>query len=284
MAIGFNLDQSVSDIACNSIGIGVNQNVSDGLLGYLQEQNIMGSNIIHSEVMNAMIRDIALIFYAIIGSGIVIACIMYLLYNSGIIQVDTYVTVRSAFKMMIICAIAFECADWILTQTINFADALTYMFGLNNDIMDFLIQGLTSGYSCIYSIAAAIGILFAFSFYYLREMILSSALLLFAIFLIFSIIGSFELPLSHLFKRIGQTILALILWSIFFTTITAMIYWIGMNLIINSNDTDMVKCIASIGVLYISILIPGLLFIVAVFNPVGPAKAVVKVVGSVAAV
>ena len=266
----FDLDKQISNIGLRAVGITDNQTIDGGLIGWLNDQGILGTGALENEYVNSIMPDLYLLFYAVSLFVVVAGVLFYFLYLIGPLSAYSYVVIMEVVTRTIIGAVAVACAPWFLGWLVELADAITLMFGVNSDIMTFVVDMLTSVYSCIFVMLAAIGLYNTAFLYVMRAEIIACANLIFIVAVIFWIMGAVELTICKSIEGLGMLLIRLLLWGLFLTPMMAICYGVGMGVMMSGDEPGLIKMFIGICVLYCALLVPFIVFLKFVYNPVTP--------------
>ena len=266
----FDLDKQISNIGLRAVGITDNQTIDGGLIGWLNDQGILGAGALENEYVNSIMPDLYLLFYAVALFVVVAGVLFYFLYLIGPLSAYSYVVIMEVVTRTVIGAVAVACAPWFLGWLVELTDAITLMFGVNSDIMAFVVNMLTSMYSCVFVILAAIGLYNTAFLYVMRAEIIAGANLIFIIAAIFWIMGAVELTICKNIESLGILLIRFLLWGLFLTPIMAICYGLGMGVMMSGNDPGVIQMFIGICVLYFACVVPVVLFLKFVYNPVTP--------------
>lgn len=266
----FDLDKQISNIGLRAIGITDNQTVDGGILGWLNDQGVLGPDALNNPYVNSIMPDLYLLFYAVALFVIVVGVLFYFLYLVGPLSAYSYVVIMEIVTRTIIGAIVVSCAPWLLGWLIELADAITLMFGLNADIMVFVVDMLTSVYSCIFVMFGAMGIYMTALLYVSRAITIACANLFLVMAVIFWIMGAIELNICKNIEGFGILLIRLLLWALFLTPMMAIVYGVGMGIMMSEAGPGPVRMFVGIAVLYCAFLVPVICFFKFVYNPVTP--------------
>ncbi len=274
----FDLDQQISNIGLKAVGIGDNQTIDGGLIGWLYDGGHLGSGAITNSYVDGILPDLYILFYAVAMFVMVFGILVYFGYLVGMVSSQSYVLLIEVVKRVGLGAIAIGSATWILGWIVDLSDALTLMFGLNADIMVFVVDMFTSAYSCVFVMLGVIGVFFTAILYVGRAMILSCLEVCFVIAITLWIFGAIELSICKSIEGLGLLLLRLMVWGVFFTPMMALCYGIGMGVMMSSEGPESVMMFMGIMILLFSFVVPVVVFLKFVYNPITPIK---RVVGSV---
>jgi len=266
----FSLDEQISNIGLRAVGITDNQTIDGGLIGWLNDGGVLGSGAITNSYVEKIIPDLYLLFYAVASFVVVVGILFYFLYMMGPLSAYSYVVVSEVVKRVILGAVAVSCATWILGWAVEFTDALTAMFGLNAEIMTFVVDMFTSAYSCVFVILGVIGVYQTAMLYVARAEILGCLELIYIIFVIFWVFGAIELSICKSIEGMGALLMRLMLWGLFVTPMMALCYGVGMGIMMSTTEPNAVMMFIGIVVLMFSFLVPVIVFFKFVYNPITP--------------
>ncbi len=264
----FDLDKQISKIGLKAVGIGDNSTTAGGLIGFCNDSGVLGSGALTNTYVTGILPDLYLIFYAVASFVITAGILFYFLYMLGPLNAYGLVLVFEILKRVIIGSILVGCSLWILGWAVEFTDALTAMFGLNNEIMVFVVDMFTSAYSCIFILMGVVGIYLTAALYVLRAEILGSLELIFIISVICWMFGAIELNICKNIESMGAFLIRLMLYGLFLTPVMSLCYGIGMGIMMSPEEPTDISMFVGIMVLIFSIFVPMVLFFKFVYNPV----------------
>lgn len=264
----FDLDEQISNIGLKAVGIGDNSTIDGGLIGFCNDSGVLGSGALTNTYVTGILPDIYLLFYAVASFVIVAGIFFYFLYMLGPLSAYSFVLLFEILKRIILGSIAVVCAVWILGWAVELTDALTAMFGLNNEIMVFVVDMFTSIYSCIFIMLGVLGIFATAALYVIRAEIIGSLELIFIISVICWMFGAIELSICKTIESMGAFLIRLMLWGLFLTPMMSLCYGIGMGIMMSTEEPTGITMFVGITVLIFSILVPIIVFFKFVYNPV----------------
>ena len=270
----FDLDQQISNIGLKAIGITDNQTVDGGLLGWLTESGTLGSEAVTNTYIQTIIPDVYVLFYSVALFVVVFGIFSYFVFILGAMNAYSYVIIVEVVRRVLLGSIAVSCASWILGWLTELSDALTLMFGLNSDIMVFVADMFVSMYSSIFIILGVIGVYATATMYVCRAIFLSCVELLFIVAIICWIIGAIEMGICKSIEGVGDLLMRFMLWGLFVTPVMAICYGIGMGIMMSTDGPSMITMFTGIIVLLLSMIVPLVLFLKFVYNPIRPAAKV----------
>ena len=274
----FDLDQQISNVGLKAVGIGDNQTVEGGLIGWLNDGGALGSEAITNSYVDGILPDLYTMFYAVAMFVMVMGVLVYLGYSIGIVPAHSYVLLVEVVKRVMLGAIAVGSATWILGWIVELSDALTLMFGLNADIMAFVVDMFTSAYSCIFVILGVMGIYATAVIYIMRALFLGCLEVCFIIAVTMWIFGAIEFSICRSIEGLGMLLFRFMLWGVFVAPLLALCYGIGMGAMMSSAGPAPVMMFMGIVILLFACIVPLIAFIKFVYNPISPIR---RVVGSV---
>lgn len=274
----FDLDQQISNVGLKAVGIGDNQTVEGGLIGWLNDGGALGSEAITNSYVDGILPDLYTMFYAVAMFVMVMGVLVYLGYSVGIVPAHSYVLLVEVVKRVMLGAIAVGSATWILGWIVELSDALTLMFGLNADIMAFVVDMFTSAYSCIFVILGVMGIYATAVIYIMRALFLGCLEVCFIIAVTMWIFGAIEFSICRSIEGLGMLLFRFMLWGVFVAPLLALCYGIGMGAMMSSAGPAPVMMFMGIVILLFACIVPLIAFIKFVYNPISPIR---RVVGSV---
>ena len=266
----FDLDKQISNIVLKSLGITENQTIDNGLIGWLNDQGVLGAGALENEYVNSVLPDLYILFYAVALFVVSAGVLFYILYLIGPLSAYGYVVIMEVVSRTVMGSVAVACAAWILRWLVELSDAITLMFGVNSDIMVFVVDMFTSAYSCVFVILGTIGIYNTAFIYVIRAHIIAGANLIFIIAVIFWIMGAIESPICKNIESLGIQLIRLLLWGLFLTPVMAICYGVGMGVMMSGTDPGVIQMFIGISILFTACLVPLLLFFKFVYNPVTP--------------
>ena len=264
----FDLDKQISKIGLKAVGITDNETIEGGLIGWLNDEGILGSSAITNSYVEKIIPDLYLLFYAIAGFVIAAGVFFYFLYTIGPLSAYSYVIIAEVLRRVVLGAVLVGCATWILGWAVEFTDALTAMFGLNLEIMTFVVDMFTSTYGCVFVILGVIGIYSTAMLYVCRSLIIGCLEPVFIIAVICWMCGAIELSVCRSIGGLGQLLIRLMLWGLFMAPTMAFCYGVGMGIMKASEEPSAISIFIGIVVLLLSFLVPVIIFFKFVYNPV----------------
>jgi len=264
----FDLDKQISKIGLKAVGITDNQTIDGGLIGWLNDGGVLGSGAITNSYIEAIIPDMYLLFYAVASFVVVIGILFYFLYMLGPLSSYSYVVLTEVVKRVLLGAVAVSCATWILGWVVELTDALTAMFGLNAEIMVFVVDMFTSVYSCVFVLLGVFGIYATAALYVARAEILGCLELIYIISVICWVFGAIELSVCKSIEGMGAFLIRMMLWGLFVAPMMALCYGIGMGIMMSTEEPNAVMMFIGIVVLMFSCLVPVIVFFKFVYNPV----------------
>ncbi len=181
-------------------------------------------------------------------------------------------------KRVALGSIAVGSATWILGWIVDLSDALTLMFGMNADIMAFVVDMFTSKYCCIFVILGVWGIYGTAIIYLARIIFLGCLEVCFIIAVTMWIFGAIELSICRSVEGLGMLLFRFMLWGVFVAPLLAICYGIGMGAMMSSAGPEPVMVFMGILILLFACIVPLIVFIKFVYNPITPIK---RAVGSV---
>ncbi len=274
----FDLDQQISNIGLKAVGIGDNQTVEGGLIGWLYGGGHLGSGAITNSYVDGILPDLYILFYAVAMFVLVMGILVYMGYSVGIVSSQSYALLIEVVKRVGLGAIAVGSATWILGWIVDLSDALTLMFGLNADIMAFVVDMFTSVYCCIFVLLGAMGIYATATIYIARGVFLGCLEVCFIIAVTMWIFGAIELSICRSVEGLGVLLFRFMLWGVFVAPLLAICYGIGMGAMMSSAGPEPVMMFMGIMILLFACVVPLIVFLKFVYNPISPIK---RVVGSV---
>lgn len=274
----FDLDQQISNVGLRAVGIGDNQTVEGGLIGWLNDGGALGSEAITNSYVDGILPDLYTMFYAVAMFVMVMGVLVYLGYSVGIVPAHSYVLLVEVVKRVMLGAIAVGSATWILGWIVELSDALTLMFGLNADIMTFVVDMFTSAYSCIFVILGVMGIYATAVIYIMRALFLGCLEVCFIIAVTMWVFGAIEFSICRSIEGLGMLLFRFMLWGVFVAPLLALCYGIGMGAMMSSAGPAPVMMFMGIVILLFACIVPLIAFIKFVYNPISPIR---RVVGSV---
>lgn len=274
----FDLDQQISNVGLRAVGIGDNQTVEGGLIGWLNDGGALGSEAITNSYVDGILPDLYTMFYAVAMFVMVMGVLVYLGYSVGIVPAHSYVLLVEVVKRVMLGAIAVGSATWILGWIVELSDALTLMFGLNADIMAFVVDMFTSAYSCIFVILGVMGIYATAVIYIMRALFLGCLEVCFIIAVTMWVFGAIEFSICRSIEGLGMLLFRFMLWGVFVAPLLALCYGIGMGAMMSSAGPAPVMMFMGIVILLFACIVPLIAFIKFVYNPISPIR---RVVGSV---
>lgn len=263
----FDLDKQIAKIGLNAVGITDNQTVDGGLIGWLNDTGALGSGAITNTYVEMIIPDLYLLFYAVSSFILVVGILGYFLYALGTISSNSFVIIAEVLKRLVIGAILVRSATWILGWGVEFTDALTVMFGLNAEIMTFVVDMFTSVYSCVFVMLGVLGIYCTCGVYFARAEILGCLEPLFIIAVICWMFGAIELGICRSIESMGDFIIRLILWGLFCAPLMSLCYGVGMGIMMSGEEPTAITMFLGILVLLSACIVPAIVFFKFVYNP-----------------
>jgi len=277
----FDLDKQISNIGLKAIGITDNQTIDNGIIGWLNDQGMLGAGALENGYVNSVLPDLYILFYAVALFVVSAGVLFYILYLIGPLSAYGYVVIMEVVSRTVMGSVAVACAPWILKWVVELADAITLMFGVNSDIMAFVVDMLTSAYSCVFVMLGTFGIFSTAFLYILRSQILAGANLIFIIAVIFWIMGAIESTICKNIESLGIQLIRLLLWGLFLTPVMAICYGVGMGVMMSGTNPGVIQMFIGISILFIACFVPVLLFLKFVYNPVTPIMKGVYMAGRV---
>jgi hypothetical protein len=277
----FDLDKQIAKIGLNAVGITDNGTTDSGLIGWLNDSGSLGSGAITNSYVEKIIPDLYLLFYAVATFILVIGVFFYFLYTIGPLSSYSYVVIAEVIRRVFLGSLLVGCATWILGWAVEFSDALTVMFGLNVEIMTFVVDMFTSAYSCIFILLGVLGIYGTCCVYFARAIILGCLEPVFIIAVICWVVGAIELSFCRSIESIGELLIRLILWGLFCVPVMSFCYGVGMGIMMIGEDPTTVTMFLGIMVLLLTCIVPAILFLKFVYNPVPMASRGVQIVTKV---
>jgi len=267
----FSLDHQISNIGLKAVGITDNQTISGGLLGWLVDGGILGSGAISNPYVEQLIPDLYLLFYAVSTFVLVVGILIYLFDPLRMLSAYGAYALCELLRRVVMGATAVICATWILGWIVDLSDGLTLMFGLDSDVMLFVVDMFTSAYSCIFVMLGALGVFATAMMYFSRAIILSCSEVVFIIAVTFWMVGAIDLSICKNIEGLGTGLIRLLLWGIFFAPMMALSYGIGMGVMMSETGPESVRMFFGIMILLCSLFVPALVFLKFVYNPITPA-------------
>ena len=265
----FDLDKQIAKIGLNAVGITDNGTTTDGgLIGWLNSSEALGSGAITNTYVDKIIPDLYLLFYAVASFILVAGVFFYFLYTIGPLSSYSYVVIAEVIRRVLLGAILVRCATWILGWTVEFTDALTVMFGLNVEIMTFVVDMFTSVYSCIFIMLGVLGIYCTCGVYFARAEILGCLEPLFIIAVICWMCGAIELSICRSIESMGEFLIRLILWGLLCAPIMSFCYGVGMGIMMSTEEPTAITMFLGILVLLSACIVPAIVFFKFVYNPI----------------
>lgn len=264
----FDLDKQISQIGLKAVGITDNGTVEGGLIGYLNNTGKLGTGAITNSYVEGIIPDLYLLYYAVASFVIVVGILSYFFYLVGPLSAYSFVLLVEIVKRVVLGSIAIGCAVWILSWLVDFTDALTVMFGVNETIMIFVVDMFTSAYSCVFIALGVIGIYATVALYVMRAEILGCLELFFIISVICWIFGSIEWSICKSIEAMGAFLIRLMLFGLILAPLMSLCYGVGMGIMMRPEEPTAVSMFIGILVLLFSFLVPMVVFFKFVYNPV----------------
>jgi len=277
----FDLDKQIAKIGLNAVGITDNGTTDGGLIGWLNESGSLGSGAITNTYVDKIIPDLYLLFYAVATFVLVVGVFFYFLYALGPLSAYSFVVLAEVIRRTVLGSILVRCATWILGWCIEFSDALTVMFGLNIEIMTFVVDMFTSVYSCIFIMLGVLGIYGTCCVYFARAIILGCVEPVFIIAVTCWVIGAIELSICRSIESMGDLLIRLILWGLFCVPVMSFCYGVGMGIMMIGEEPKIITMFIGILVLLLACIVPAILFLKFVYNPISMASRGVQVVTKV---
>ena len=277
----FDLDKQIAKIGLKAVGITDNGTMEGGLIEWLNESSVLGSSAITNSYVEKIIPDLYILFYAVATFVLVIGVFFYLLYTIGPLSSYSYVIIVEVIRRVVLGSILVGCATWILGWAIEFSDALTAMFGLNLEIMTFVVDMFTSAYSCIFVLLGVLGIYGTCCIYFARAVILGCVEPVFIIAIICWVVGAIELSICRSIENIGEFLIRLILWGLMCVPIISFCYGVGMGIMMYPDEPTAISMFLGILVLLLTCVVPAIIFLKFVYNPIPMASRGVHIVTKV---
>lgn len=266
----FNLDEQISNICLKAVGITDNQTVNGGLIGLLNDTGAIGTRDITNTYTEALVPELHILFYAVAGFVLICGVLSYFLYTLGSLHAYSYLVIMEVVKRIVLGSVLVVCATWILGWIVELADALSLMFGLNAEIMAFVVSMFTSAYSCVFLVLGVIGVYGVSMFYIAQSYIHGSLEVIFIIAVTLWIFGAIESNMCKSVEGLGLLLIRLMLWGIFMGPVMSLCYGIGMGIMMVGDDPSAVMVLIGILVLLCSCVVPTIIFFKFVYNPITP--------------
>ncbi len=238
----------------------------------------MGSGAITNSYVDGILPDLYTLFYAVALFVLVLGIFVYYGYILGVIPAHSYVLLIELVKRVGISSIAVGSATWILGWIVDLSDALTLMFGMNADIMAFVVDMFTSVYCSLFVILGVWGVYATAIVYIARIVFLGCLEVCFVIAVTMWIFGAIELSVCRSIEGLGILLFRFMLWGVFVAPMMAICYGIGMGTMMSTSGPEPVMMFMGILILLFSCIVPLIVFLKFVYNPISPIK---RVVGSV---
>lgn len=207
----FSLDEQISNICLKAVGITDNQSTEGGLIEMLNNSGAIGSGSISNTYTEAIVPDLYLLYYAVATFVLICGVLSYFLYSLGTLHAYSYIVIIEVVKRVVLGSILVVSATWIIGWIVELADALTVMFGLNADIMIFVVNMFNSAYSCVFLVLAVIGI-YAVSMLYIAQWYIHGSIeIIFIIAVTLWIFGAIEISMCKSIESLGLLLVRLLL-------------------------------------------------------------------------
>lgn len=264
----FDLDEQIAKIGLKAIGLTDNSTVDGGLIGFCNDSGMIGSSAVTNTYVTGILPDLYLLFYSVASFVIAAGIFSYLMYMFGPLSAYNFVLLSEILRKVVLGSIAVGCSTWILGWCIEFADALTVMFGLNMEIMTFVVNLFTGPFGCIMILIGVLGIYWTAFLYVISASIIGSLELIFIISVICWVIGAIELSICKSIAGLGDFLIRLMLWALCLKPMMALCYGIGMGIMMTSTAWNPLTIFIGLVVLFASSIVPLIIFLKYVYNPV----------------
>lgn len=275
----FSLDHQISNIGLKAVGLTDNQTISGGLLGWLIDGGMLGSGAITNSYVDQILPELYVLFYSVALFVTIVGVIVYLFDPLRMLTASSQFVLAELLRRLIVGASVVICATWILGWLVDLSDGLTLLFGLNSDVMLFVVDMFTSAYSCIFVMLGVLGVFATSALYVSRAVILGCLELVFIIAVMFWMCGAIEFSICKNIEGLGLFLVRLMLWGIFFAPMMALCYGIGMGVMMNETGPEAVMMFFGVIILLFSLFVPMLVFLKFVYNPITPAVKIGYTVG-----
>lgn len=266
----FDLDAQLSNIGLKAVGITDNQTIDGGLLGWLVDNELLGSSALTNPYVEGILPDLYTLFYAVATFVLVAGTLVYMFDPLRMLSAYGFYILAELLRRVLFGSIAVICATWILGWLVDLSDGLSLMFGLNADVMLFVVDMFTSAYSCVFVFLGVIGVYATAAMYFARSIILGCLEVGFVIAVTFWMIGAIEFSICKNIEGLGLLLIRILLWGVFFAPMMALSYGVGMGVMMSETGPEAVRMFFGIMILLCSLFVPAIVFLKFVYNPISP--------------
>jgi len=280
----FDLDAQLDSMFLRSIGFESDNNTANTstAVDQINKNFIISPDILNNEWVTTLYSVILEVVMQLFYIVIVIWCICFIVNRVGG-DVNSYSSATVFLKRSIIAMIMIYCGPAILMWLILINEEISYIFGFSGlEITVLLVTCLTSGYGSIITGMAAAGTMYLALFYIIRLYLIILSIGLWVLGWMLWVAGSSGLGIAQRLENLSTFILTFVVLNIFLGAAMCFVFRVGILFMsFTADDYYLVEwgmSLSGLLIIFVSGMLPLLLFIWLIYNPTTIVNNVVKVV------